>query len=538
MGNKYFTNILLGTILLLASSSCFAQVSSLYNYDLGGDDYANVMQKEPVGGSKVIVGSTNATGAGGYDAFLAKFDKDGAILWQKQYGGTGTEYGTNFIKTSDGNYLLVGRSNSFTTNGNYDFFAVKVDTLGSVLWSKTFGTDSTDYGLKVVESNDGGYLFLGQSKGGLAPKNNSRLEMLAIKTDASGNVLWSKTIGSINGNEVGYEAVSLGSDGYVIGGYSGINLIGLNDVLLVKLSVSGQLEMSLLFGGVSDDDARKFLPLLNGLLIAGNTRSYGTVGQGDIFVARLIVSGGVPTIGWMKVIGGAAEESLTSIRNGANNKFIITAHSTSFGQSGASLIAEMDTNGVVSWIKGFDGTSDEYIMDASFDNNQITTIGYSNTFGTNPNNLTLSTANLTFDLGCNLIATNLRDSFYIPQLLGPVITDFTADSISVNEKSLSLQTNTQTVVKNVVCLYNDVIEIENTATTDIYPNPANSIINLTFSNNEVNEEVSIFDFTGKLMKQTTVKDSRVIINIADLESGVYFLKSKTIKNNKKMVIIR
>lgn len=531
------TQFFFATFLSIFFFGSFAQNSTLKSYDLGGDDYANVLVRT-ANGSFITVGSTNANGAGGYDAFLENINSDGTVIWQKQYGGTGTEFGTNVTITSDGNYLLIGRSNSYTSNNNFDFFAVKADTSGNVVWTKTFGTDSNDYGFKVVESNDGGYFFLGQTKGSIGAKNNGRLEMLAVKTNAMGDVLWSKSIGSVNGNEVGYDAVALGNDGYVIAGYSGINLIGLNDVLIQKLSVTGQLEMSILFGGSSDDDARKILPVDNGLLIAGNTRSYGVVGQGDVFVAKLSVNSGTPTISWMKVLGAAAEESLTSFEMAENGKFLLTGHSTSFGQSGASFIAEVDTNGIISWVKGFDGNGDDFIMDVNNNNSKIRTIGYSASFGTAPNNIILSETDDNFNLGCNLINTNLKDSFYTPQQMGPFIADFTSDSLNANSNSVTAQIHSNTVTANTVCVVNGIHDIDAFSNIAVYPNPANNIIAIEFSKYIENETLIITDITGKKVKEIFHSGLKNEINVADLENGVYFVNCLNNKLSVKVIVLK
>src|ERR1700743_2124821 len=85
--------LVLSTIGVLVTVTIFAQVNTQKSFDIGGDDFGNQIQFAP--GGTVVGGSTSKAGAGDYDAFIMGFDTAGNALWEKQYGSTGTEYGTS-----------------------------------------------------------------------------------------------------------------------------------------------------------------------------------------------------------------------------------------------------------------------------------------------------------------------------------------------------------------------------------------------------------------------------------------------------------
>lgn len=96
------------------------------------------------------------------DFWLVRTDMNGNQLWNKMYGGTNDEFvnGNTMVQTNDGGFALVGRTNSFGAGGN-DFWLVKTDSIGSTLWSKTFGGTGDDEGHSLVQTKDGGYALVG-----------------------------------------------------------------------------------------------------------------------------------------------------------------------------------------------------------------------------------------------------------------------------------------------------------------------------------------------------------------------------------------
>ena len=80
----------------------------------------------------------------------------------KSLGGDLNEYGEAVIATKDSGFLAIGATESFG-NGLMDLYLFKIDSIGDVEWTKTFGGPNIDYGNDVVETDDNGYIACGYS---------------------------------------------------------------------------------------------------------------------------------------------------------------------------------------------------------------------------------------------------------------------------------------------------------------------------------------------------------------------------------------
>jgi len=94
------------------------------------------------------------------DIRLIKTDPFGNLTWSKTYGDVGNEYGNSLQPTSDGNYIITGYTTSFS-QGDKDFWIIKINDSGNTLWSKSFGTENDDIGNSIIENNNGGYILVG-----------------------------------------------------------------------------------------------------------------------------------------------------------------------------------------------------------------------------------------------------------------------------------------------------------------------------------------------------------------------------------------
>ena len=533
------TSILLVLMLMAGLGAVQAQAFQK-TIDLGGDDYAN-MSVPGSNGTHYLVGSSSATGGGGYDAHLTKVAADGTILWEKQYGGAGTEFGTALIATSDGNLLIVGRSNS--GGGSQDMLAVKVDTTGAVLWANTFATDSVEYAFNVAEG-PGGYLVVGETQGSTAYPG--RWDVPMIMLDQSGNVLWSKTFGAQFGNEVAYDVFSIGTDGWVIAGYTGLNNIGLNDGYFALLDQNGNLQGTFEVGGTGDDDIRRALVSDKAVFMVGNTRGFG-VGVQDIFVAKYDVSGGLPTLVWFKTYGGAQSESITSAHWIDEKTFVVTALTNSFGSGDEGLYMLVDTNGVVQMSRSLGTTGGDVIMDLEVSENAAI-IGYTNSYNGGSNNDLLIASIDTMGKTCNTAEAALTVVTQTASVLGPVIADFTTDTFLITTTALTITPATNAGTNFTACLDTasnvGITELNTIKNLSLMPNPANSTLTFVFDN-AVNGEA---DYTITNLYGAVVYSSRMdvqpgvmtqSVSVDALASGWYMLnlQNGALKASRKFAVV-
>ena len=190
------------------------------------------------------------------DFFVVKLDKDGATEWQKAYGGEGDDQPYALLEAQDGNFILAGNSNSGTTGNKNasnrkgtDFWMLKIDTAGEIIWQQTYDIGETDLLTSVVENRDGTLLLAGYSppapKGGalkMAKKEEEGInDYLAIKTDAHGEEKWRQHAGS-SGEDILRKALETRDGGYILAGTSKGSVSrdrytgkGSNDFWVVKL---------------------------------------------------------------------------------------------------------------------------------------------------------------------------------------------------------------------------------------------------------------------------------------------------------------
>src|SRR5262249_45103822 len=110
------------------------------------------------------LGSGPLPSAGGGDAFVAKFDTGGVHLWSKSFGGPGRDHGRSVAIDGAGAIVMAGYfqgdvdfgGGALSSAGGKDIFVVKIDSAGSVLWAKRFGSTGDDYvrGVAVDSMNN------------------------------------------------------------------------------------------------------------------------------------------------------------------------------------------------------------------------------------------------------------------------------------------------------------------------------------------------------------------------------------------------
>ena len=197
----------------------------------GGTDYdwAYSVQQTSDGGY-IVAGETRSFGAG--DIFLIKTDANGNVIWTKTYGGTSA---SSVHQTSDGGYIVAGGTSSFGAGGS-DIFLIKTDANGNVQWAKTYGGTSDDYAHSVQQTSDGGYIVAGRTFS-FGVING---DIFLIKTDANGNVIWAKTYGGTYWDDA--SSVQQTSDGgYIVAGYIDSFGAGGDNFFLIKTDANGNI---------------------------------------------------------------------------------------------------------------------------------------------------------------------------------------------------------------------------------------------------------------------------------------------------------
>jgi len=230
----------------------------------------------------VLVSGYNASfGAGLKDIQVIKFFSDGSIDWAKNFGTIWEDHNLANIISADGNFIFCGATD---ITGNLDWrpTLIKADTLGNILWAKYYPGFSDDWSRNVIETFEGGYLIVGETRSyGLGGSEDIYL----IKTSVSGNVEWAKAYGGI-GNERGYGILQNSEGKYIIAGYTNSFGFGGYDAFLMKVDVIGNLEWFHTYGGNTNDYASDVKETSdNGFALIGR-RSTNTFGSDDVYLIK------------------------------------------------------------------------------------------------------------------------------------------------------------------------------------------------------------------------------------------------------------
>src|SRR5688572_12114147 len=182
-------------------------------------------------GGFIITGSASISGSGDR-VYLLKTDSLGNPLWAKTYGGSSINTGTDVKTTTDGGYIITGQT--YFGAGNDDVYLIKTDSVGDVLWTKTYGGPDHEYGASVLQTNDGGYIV-----GGFTTPIIGTYKIYIIKTNTIGDTLWTKTITGVNTTSGDCNVIQASDGGYVIMADCDIVSGNAKDIILIKIDSLG-----------------------------------------------------------------------------------------------------------------------------------------------------------------------------------------------------------------------------------------------------------------------------------------------------------
>ena len=325
------------------------------NFGGSGDDFGNFVQQTTDGGY-IITGETYSYGNGnGYsDVYLMKIDGNGVEQWSQTFGGIIDDWGMSIQQTTDGGYIITGYTRSFG-NGGDDVYLIKTDDNGVEQWSQTFGGTGDDYCSSVQQTNDGGYIITGETYSIV----NGSYDVYLIKTDGNGIEQWNQTFGGAS-YDWGNSVQQTNDGGYIIAGETYSYGNGDYDVYLIKTDGYGVEQWNQTFGG-ANNDAAKFVQQTTdgGYIITGETYSYGNGnGYSDVY---LIKTDGNGVELWSQTFGGTDYDWGNSIQQTTDGGYIITGGTTNSIVNGYSdvYLLKTDVNGVEQWSQTFGGTDDD-----------------------------------------------------------------------------------------------------------------------------------------------------------------------------------
>ncbi len=304
------------------------------------------------------------------------------IQWQKCFGGTFEEYANSIQQTTDGGYIVAGLtfSNDSDVSGNngaYDYWVVKLTSIGSIQWQKCFGGNSHDLAYSIRQTSDGGFIVAGKalsSDSNLAG-NHGNDDFWVIKLTPTGSIQWQKCLGG-SGEDDAQSIQQTVDGGFIVVGYTYSNDSdvsgnhGYYDYWIVKLSSSGSIQWQKCLGGSDDDEAQAIQQTSDtGYIVAGFCSSNdgdvsGNHGNKDFWVVKLNATG---SIQWQKCLGGSDDDEAKSIQQTSDGGYIVAGDTYSndsdvSGNNGNRdfWIVKLAASGTIQWQKCLGGSEFEY----------------------------------------------------------------------------------------------------------------------------------------------------------------------------------
>ncbi len=482
----------------------------------GGSDYDEAFSVQ-----NTVDGGFIAAGDSAGDYWIIKLNSAGDLMWEKSYGGSGGDFAYYIHQTTDKGYIVAGSSssNDGDVTGNHpdnlgypsiDYWILRLDSVGNLIWEKSFGGKKDDAAKCVRQTNDGGFIVTGSahSNNGDVSGNhgNGNYDIWVVKLDTNGNLAWQKCFGG-SGYEESNSIQQTSDGGFIIAGgaasmdgdVSGNHDPDVEDYWIVKLDSVGNLMWQKCLGGTETDVAFDIQLTDDGsFVIAGISAS----GDGDVtghhesgqfikydeWVVRVDAN---QNIVWEKSLGGSDFDYARSICQTMDGGFVIAGDTWSVdgdvtGNNNGDInywILKLDTDGSLLWQKCMGGS--EY--DWGYSVRQTPDSGYM-VAGTSRSN------------DGDVSGNHGMGDFWIVKLSRDVATGVAP----LPEESFSF-----------------------------YPNPDRSqlTINLPTSSNEA--MIAVYDVQGKMTSlPVSYQSDKARLNTADLPEGFYILQITDKKSGK------
>jgi hypothetical protein len=260
-----------------------------------------------------------------------------AIEWSKCYGGSSSEELHAIYPTSDGGYIMGGQTQSAdgdVTNqlGWSDCWVVKIAANGAIQWQKSYGSAEWEVLYDIKPTTGGGYVFVGRSTSnqGDLTSNYGSDDVWVVKLNNSGNIQWQRSYGG-SSHEDPRCIIQTSDGGYAVSGYSWSSNHdvdsnqGQGDMWILKINSTGNIQWKKSFGSTEYDEAYMIEQTSDGgYIVAGyagaaNGDVTGHHGGMDAWAIKLNSSGNVE---WKKCYGGTSDEWFSSVKQTPDGGFI------------------------------------------------------------------------------------------------------------------------------------------------------------------------------------------------------------------------
>ncbi len=505
-------------IIILFSSFTIAQPGIIWQKTIGGTLQENLNSCVYDNINGFLIGGTSSSPISGdkidinrgvNDVWIIKFNINGTLEWQKTIGGNNTDGLYKIINDSDGGFIL-GCSSSSNISGEKtedsrglnDYWLIKIDSQGNIIWQKTIGGERIDVLRSITETSDGGLLIGGYSDSIISGEKTENprgilfeFDYWVLKLDSNNNVEWQRTIGGDLSDRL-YTVKTTTDGGYILGGESLSNISaektedcrGDFDYWLVKLDIQGDIEWQKTLGGNGLEVYADLIETIDGGFLVGGYSYSGISGDktmdnySDFADYWIIKLNNIGEIQWQKVIGGFESDYLDSISQKPDGTTVLggSSHSNISGDKTENSrglsdfwLVLIDENGEIIGQKTIGGSAVDGVKDVLITPNGNYFVGGNSLSG----------------ISGEKTETNRGQSDYWVMLLEP-------DVLYVKEQLFS--------------------------NLKIFPNPTVQLVTITFQK-LFNGKIIQTDLSGKQIQIKSIKDKESLSLEIIGGEGVYFL---------------
>jgi len=206
------------------------------------------------------------------DAWVIRLDDTGGVMWSKVYGGSMDDKVTAITKTPSGNYILSGYSNSsdgdvVNNHGGFDYWTFAINDTGKMLWTNCYGGPHDEVAFTNAATFDGGAIIGGyaSSSVGEVTGNHGSADYWVVKVDDTGTIVWEQSFGGSLGDSVN-AVIQMVDSGFALTGTTASSNgdvtanHGHSDLWTIKLNKSTTTSVNL----IAANNAIQVYPTLTG----------------------------------------------------------------------------------------------------------------------------------------------------------------------------------------------------------------------------------------------------------------------------------
>ncbi|MFI5171673.1 MAG: MopE-related protein [Chitinophagales bacterium] len=563
----------------------------------GRDDCTSIAQT-PDGGYIVsgnsespVSGDKTEPDLGGFygDYWVLKLNSTGGIVWQNTIGGNSDEQNSRILPTPDGGYILAGTSQSsisgdktVATDGYRDFWVLKLNAAGGIVWQKGFGFDDPDIFHDIILTPDGGYLMVGEKGFGD--------DYYIVKINSVGTLLWERVIGGTS-SDYGTTAAMLANGNYLIGGYSSSDIggektqfqIGGYDYWLMELDDTGDIIWQKVVGAAGNDHLFDVEIIGDDIVAFGQSYSNAGADKSENNLGTVNVN----TDFWIVKLGTciATTETCNTIDDNCNGLIddgvvetinISAGGATTFCQGSTVLLTATYSGTSVQWKRNgtniAGATASTYSVNKTGDYTAVTTSPCGTATSTlihvtvnkNPTASITAGGATTFCAGGSVTLTEAAVAASTYQwykgataIGGATSTNYIATTAGnykcrVTKTASGCFKNSDTITVTVPCKEGSTADEQQISSRfEIYPNPNSGTFNINYEAGTTSPfeggmrgmtSLEIYNSLSQLIYSQQINSSNgninEIISIDNLSSGIYIINIQSANNiyEQKLII--